>query len=208
MLILEGNAQKTLILLFVVVFIFYYCLPTEGNELRKIKLVVKNVVYETEEGYISTDKGTFALPNPSTEVAMRDTTFAILIDNLKRVIGKESVLYIDGDTVVGISSESEGINFVPEYKKRKKIVYALPPLKISTILKHWDLDTYRLSIRTPDGTFCIFNTFEVSDYYKKVYRKLRARYGPETNLDAQITILYHEIESPNECVGEIEDIEF
>lgn len=201
--------QTTFIFLIVNIFLITYCSSSVAtNNVKKEKVVIKNVVYETEEGYVVTNKGVYALPNPSTEVVIENAAFTILVDSLKRVTGKEAVLYIHNDTVVGISSESEGINFVPEYKKRKKIVYSSPPLKISTTLKRWDADSYRLSIITNDGTFCIFNTFEVSDYYKKVFGKLKKYYGMGIILDAKITILYHKIENSYECQGEIEDIEF
>jgi hypothetical protein len=170
--------------------------------------VITNVVYETEEGYIVTTVGNYALPNPSTEVFMENTVFSSLIDNLKRTIGKESVLHVYNDTVVGIASESAGIDFFPEYKLKKKKIYSSSPLKISTRLNRWDVDSYRLTIKTNDGSFCIFNNFEVSDYYKKVFGKLKEKYDMGINLDTEINIIYHKIENSFECKGEIEDVEF
>lgn len=206
---LINKISKTLFIpLIVIVFIFYYCPFAKAYEVKKIKVVVENVVSETEEGYVSTNKGIFDLPSLFTEIDIENTKLDLLIDNLKKIIGKESVLYVDGNTVVGIFSESQKIEFMPNYRKREKKKYTLLPLKISTKLTYWNTDSYRLSIRTSDGTFCIFNTFEVSDYYNKVYKKLKEHYKEKVVVNAKIIIFYHKIEDSYECQGEVEDVEF
>lgn len=196
------------ILILLIISILYSYSSAFGNEVRTIELVIENVIYETEEGYISTDKGEFELPNPSTEIAMDNTTFNLLIINLKRVIGKRSVLYVYDKTVVGVSSEADKINFIPGYKKRKKTVYKAQPSKIKTVLNRWESDTYMLSAKTSDGIFCVFNNYEVSDYYEKIYRKLREHGDMESSLNIKVTIFYHRIDDSYECQGEIEDIDF
>lgn len=195
------------IIFFVVLVLFCHCCGICG-ESRQIKAVVKDVIYETEEGFVSTSRGEFALPNPSTEVFMDGHSLTILIQGLKKRLGKESVLCLDGKTVVGISAENGGTDIFPAYRKKQKIVYSKPPVTISTILKRWEADTYRLMLATSDGVFCVFNEFEVSDYYRSVHEKLKACGAPETNLDIKVLIFYHKIENSYECRGEIERIEF
>jgi len=180
----------------------------ECQDIVQVDLVINKVVYETEEGYVSTSKGIFLLPGSSTEIAMDTQAFTALIKNLTRLIGKQSIFYVHGRTVVGVASESQGFIFTPEYKKREKTIYVSPPLRISTILRYWDADTYRISARTIDGIFCVLNTFEVSDYYRKVYQKLDGHSKMQVESDIKVTILYHKIEDSYECQGEIEDIEF
>lgn len=192
---------------FVLIIVSYFSFDAEANEINKIKLVLTKIVYETEEGYVSTNIGNIALPNPSTEIYLDSSSLALLVNNLNKYKGKEIALYIDSNTVVGISVESDGFSFAPKYIKKTKITYNVPPFKISTKLRHWYTDTYRLSLITNNGTFCIFNAFEVSDYYKRVYDKLKKSLDTESNLNVDITIYYQKIEDSSECVGEIEDIE-
>lgn len=206
------NKNKVQILYMLIIFAsfkFTYCSSGFSDDKEsKIIAVIEKVVYETEEGYVVTNQGTFALPNPSTEVMMADTTSISLINKLQQVIGQEAILYIYDETIVGITSKNKGINFIPKYTKRKKMVYSSPPLSKTTVMNWWDVDTYRLSIKTCDGMFCIFNNYEVSDYRKKVFDKLHRRCEHGKEVSVKIIILYHENKDSYECPGEIEDIEF
>jgi len=179
-----------------------------GKGENKVKTIIKEVVWETEEGYIITNDRTYNLPNISTEVKMEDTAFTNLINSLKQAIGQESILYIYNETIVGLTSKDKNIIFTPKYTKRKKIIYNSPPLIKKTIMNSWDADTYRLSIKTSDGVFCVSNSYEVSDYYKKVIDKLSRHYEHGQDLKVKITILYHSHENCYECIGEVEDIKF
>jgi len=105
-----------------------------------------------------------------------------------------------------ISSESEGIKFSPEYEKRTKKIYANRPVKVSTVITLVIVDTYGISIKTPSGDYCIFNDFEFSDYYKKVYNKLKKFLRRADKLNIKADIFYHKIENSYECIGEVEDI--
>lgn len=185
----------------------YAPIAANDDKVVKIDVSIIKVVYETEEGYVLTDKGSFMLPNPSTEIEMDPIKFDLLINNLKRLIGKRSTLYAYDNAVVGISSKSDGINYVPEYKKRKKKVYTSPPIEIETTMQRWDIDSYRLSLVTRDGIFCIFNTFAAIDYYNRVQRKLKVCCQSGADANVKILIKYHKNEGSYECPGEIEDIE-
>lgn len=205
----KKNTLSILFFLLVLIFILFSLVIAKSAGVKKIDLVIRSVVYETEAGFVTTDKGAFKLPSASTEVTMESADFTLLITKLKSLVGKQSVVYIYNSTViVGVSSKEEGFSFTPEYKKKQKKVYKTPPLKLTTTIQRWDADTYRLSIKTLSGTFCIFNDFEVSDYYNKVYRKLKEHYQIQTDINAKAIVFYHKIENSYECQGEIEDIEF
>jgi len=178
------------------------------DKVVKIDAFIKNVVNETEEGYVLTDKGSFLLPNPSTEIEMDPKKFDLLIAYLKRLIGKQTTLYIYDNAVVALFSENDGINYKPTYRKRQKKTYTTPPIEIKTVMKRWEIDSYRLSIITRDGVFCIFNTFAVRDYYDRVYRKLKTCCKVGETLEVSLSIKYHKNEGSYECPGEIDDIEF
>ena len=198
------NVQWSLLLILLLLCTGF---SANDDQSKKIDVLIKKVVYETEEGYVLTDKGSFLLPNPSTEIAMEATAFDGLIANLKRAIGKQSTVYVYDNVVVAISSENAGINFKPEYKKRQKKIYTSPPIKITTTMQRWEADSYRLSIKTLDGVFCIFNTFVVKDYHEKVHQKLKTCCKMGADLEVKLTIKYHKNEGSYECPGEIEDIE-
>ena len=196
------NCAKILSVVFLMII---SCLPAQGSQVSTINVVIKDVVYETEEGFVSTDKGSFMLPESSTEIEMDPKTYDLLITNLKLAQNKPSTLYIYDNTVVGIVSE--GLNFKPEYKKRQKKVYTSPPKVITTTMESWDRDTYRLSINTKDGIFCVPNDFEYKDYYEKVHKNLQGCCKENANINTRVTIKYHKVEDSDECPGEVEDIE-
>jgi hypothetical protein len=203
------NLLNLKIALFVLTIILAYCCRSgSGNGIKHENMIIENVIYETEEAYTKTNRGYYALPNPRTAVYMDDSTFFELVAAIKQVIGKEVTVYIDDSTIVGISSNINGVNFIPSYKKRSKIIYDIIPEKVNTILYWWDSDSYRITITTRDGTFCVLNTYEVSDYYKKVHEILKAHCEITKDYEIQVTIFYHKIDNSYECKGEVEKIEF
>lgn len=203
---LRGNMKPSVCILCIAVLLGM-CRSVQGSSVgvRRLSVMLKEVVYETEEGSVITDHGSFRLPGPATKVEMASSGLSLLTEKLIRLTGKKVVLCLDDDVVVGVSN-NQGIHCVPHYKVRKKIVYATSPLRISTTLVSWDADTYRLSLNTKDGIFCISNDYEVSDYYRKVYAKLSTQIGGNVRANTVIAILYHPEESDEECRGEVEDV--
>lgn len=194
---------------FVLFLIFFSpSLLSSDTQLIKMEVIIKDVVDGTEEGYVLTDKGIYGLPGPGDEAQMEYKPLSILCENLKKAKDQKTTLYLYNNIIVGILSDNKSVNFKPDFTKRQKLIYTSPPLEIKTTMKKWNDDTYMLSIVTVDGTFCIDNSYDVVDYYNKVYQKLVGHYKKGEDLNVIIQLKYHKIEDGYECQGDIEDINF
>jgi hypothetical protein len=127
---------------------------------------------------------------------------------LKQAIGQKIRIFLDKDVIIGISSIKNDVKYFPNIKEKAKKVYKADAQIIHTILNWWDNDTYRISIVTRDGTFCIFNIYEVSNYYEKNLRILKQHCKINKETKADVIIYYHKIDNSDECKGEVENIEF
>jgi hypothetical protein len=205
-----NNIKKYLIVLILSQNIFFlHSFLMAKNAVYKSKVVLINkVVYETENAYIVTSSGEFFLPNQSTAVCMDDSSFSKLIMLLKQAIGQKIRIFLDKDVIIGISSIKNDVKYFPNIKEKAKKVYKADAQIIHTILNWWDNDTYRISIVTRDGTFCIFNIYEVSNYYEKNLRILKQHCKINKETKADVIIYYHKIDNSDECKGEVENIEF
>jgi hypothetical protein len=204
----ESGVQMKISLFLLMLFLFCdTCFAGTNKEIHGI--IIKEVVYETEEGYVSTDKGLFQIPNPSNEIELEAKDFSLLVENLERLKDAQSTLYLYDDIVIGVSSSgSFEINFRPQYKKKEKIIYdSSRGEKILTNLLNWETDSYRLSIITSDGIFCVSNDFEFKDYREKIYKKLKEYCKEDTDVNIPVLIKY-EKEDSYECPGAAMDIEF
>jgi hypothetical protein len=187
--------------------LFCYGLSPNNNKINKIDLTIERVNSATEEGFILTNKGSFLLPDVTNEVEMEYSILNLLIKNLREATDHQSTIFLYDNIIVGILSESQNIDFKPDFTIREKKIYISSPVLITTTMKKWDADTFRLSVETTDGTFCIYNEYEVKDYYNKAYQILNKYYKMGENLNEIITLKYHKIHDSYECQGEIEDIE-
>ncbi len=181
--------------------------PLNNSPVSIVNAQVVDVVYETETGYVSTDEGDIRLPDKATEIDIADEEFISLIDSLKTVIGARALLHIRDGILVGFETENHDMAVLPSFKLRTKKVYSQPPDTITTTMLRWEMDTYRLSIFTSDGTYCIQDDYVVNDYYDNVRRKLEKYCKMQDKVRIRVTIKFHDGQSSYECAGEVEDIE-
>ena len=159
---LEVEAQTSpsasrFILLFLL--ILAQCARGDSRGTDTLEVTVKDVVSETEEGFVSTDKGMFALPASFNAVAMDDSSFNKLVLGLKQSIGPNATVSLVDSAVVGISCPARNLVMLPQFTMRKQKTYDSAPTMVKTKLLWWDEDSYGLTVVTSDGRYCVFHEY-------------------------------------------------
>jgi hypothetical protein len=197
--------RKIQICVLPLIFILICCADTYAFLSTKTTLVINNVVAETEDPYIETSEGTFALPDFTNVVNMDTKSLNKLVLILEANVGKEVNLYFYDKIVVGIEAYDKKL-FMPKYEENKKIKYNDKPFKISTTMHYWENYTDKLFIVTNNGTYCIYHDYKYEDYYNKVYIKLFSKIEMNKKKALKLDIYFHKLSGNEECTGAIEDI--
>lgn len=168
------------------------------------------IFWETEGPYIQSGSQLYALPSEETAIRVTyedaEKLVAFLRKHCERTPGCELTFETETRAVMAAKAPG-GQSVAVAYRPSSKERYPGQPRTVRTRLLGWSWDTFTLSARTSNGTFCIPNSYAWKDYQDRVFKALSRFGGQEAALDAAVTLTVHPAVTPSEdCQGYLADV--